>query len=271
MIAQPLADAVPGDLLQMSFRWVHFFAGVVWIGHLYFFNWVNAQLAPKLDAETKKKVVPELMPRALFWFRWGAAFTWLTGVSLAMLVYYKHDSGNLLDVQPPRDNTMADWLPAFGLLIVGFLVYDTMFKFLKTPMLKNIGTAVWGFLAIGYGCLLESQWHFSHRAIFIHIAALFGTAMAANVWMRIWPAQRRIITAVKNGQKPVDADVAVAGLRSRHNTYMSVPLLWLMVSVHQTAFTDRNLTWQYSIAALFLIGFLATHLLYKLSAKVQGF
>jgi uncharacterized membrane protein len=271
MSALPTANGLPGDLLQISFRWTHFLAGVIWIGHLYFFNWVNAQFNPKLDAETKKKVVPELMPRALFWFRWGAAVTWLTGVSLAMLLYYKHDSGLLLDLQTPRNVEPMDWLPAFGLMLVGFLVYDMMFKMLKTPMLRNVGTVIWGALAIGYGCLLETQWHFSHRAIFIHLGALFGTAMAANVWMRIWPAQKRIITAIKNGQKPVDGDVAVAGLRSRHNTYMSVPLLLFMVSVHQEGMLDRNVVWQYTAIGALVIGFVATHLLYKLSTKVSGF
>src|SRR5262249_48686712 len=70
------------------FRWIHVVAGVAWIGHLYFFNWVNAHFVATMDADTKKKVVPELMPRALFWFRWGAAFTWATGLLLAGLVYY---------------------------------------------------------------------------------------------------------------------------------------------------------------------------------------
>jgi uncharacterized membrane protein len=65
--------------LEAIFRWLHVFFGIIWIGHLYFFNWVNGPLQAKLDGPTKKLVVPELMPRALYWFRWGAAFTWLTG------------------------------------------------------------------------------------------------------------------------------------------------------------------------------------------------
>src|SRR4029079_4808396 len=66
----------------------HVLAGVLWIGLLYFFNWVNANVMPKLDGETKKKVVPELMPRPLVWFRWGAAFTWLTGLYLLLYLFY---------------------------------------------------------------------------------------------------------------------------------------------------------------------------------------
>ncbi len=67
-------------IIESLFRWIHVVAGVLWIGLLYFFNWVNANVMPKLDGETKKKLVPELMPRALYWFRWGAAFTWVTGL-----------------------------------------------------------------------------------------------------------------------------------------------------------------------------------------------
>src|SRR5438045_6368254 len=74
--------------LEAIFRWLHVFAGITWIGHLYFFNWVNGPLQGKLDGPTKKVVVPELMPRALYWFRWGAAYTWFTGVLLLGLVYY---------------------------------------------------------------------------------------------------------------------------------------------------------------------------------------
>ena len=76
------------EALEAIFRWLHVFAGITWIGHLYFFNWVNGPLQAKLDGPTKKVVVPELMPRALYWFRWGAAYTWFTGVLLLMLVYY---------------------------------------------------------------------------------------------------------------------------------------------------------------------------------------
>src|SRR3954468_5289916 len=73
---------------QILFRWLHVVAGIMWIGHLYFFNFVNSQVAKTYDADSKKKVVPELMPRALYWFRWGAMFTWITGVLLVIIVYY---------------------------------------------------------------------------------------------------------------------------------------------------------------------------------------
>src|SRR6266699_90221 len=75
--------------LEAIFRWLHVLAGIVWIGHLYFFNWVNGPFQAKIDGPTKKLVNPELMPRALDWFRWGAAYTWITGVLLLGLVYYR--------------------------------------------------------------------------------------------------------------------------------------------------------------------------------------
>ena len=114
---------------------------------------------------------------------------------------------------------------------------------------------------------------FSMRATLIHVAALFGTAMAANVWMRIWPAQRRIITATKNGEAPDAADPALAGLRSKHNTYMSVPLLLFMVSVHQDAILRYSEGAQpyIVIAAVLGIGFVFTYAIYAKAKNVPGF
>src|SRR5258706_16033660 len=81
-------DPQVSEILNLLFRWIHVVAGVMWIGHLYFFNFVNSQVAKTYDAESKKKVVPELMPRALYWFRWGAVYTWITGILLLGVVYY---------------------------------------------------------------------------------------------------------------------------------------------------------------------------------------
>src|SRR5688500_20310975 len=76
------------EWMNVGFRWIHLVAGIAWIGHLYFFNFVNSQLAKTYDADSKKKVVPELMPRALYWFRWGAMYTWVSGLLLLGIVYY---------------------------------------------------------------------------------------------------------------------------------------------------------------------------------------
>ena len=255
------------DLGNALLRWIHITAGVIWIGHLYFFNFVNAELAKTYDADSKKKVIPELMPRALFWFRWGAAWTWITGVLLAAMLYWFGPSFTTDGTRPGA----GQWLGALAVIVVGFLVYDQIAKALaKQPM---IALWIWYAIAIGFGWALEKTGFFaaSSRAAFIHAGALFGTAMAANVWMRIWPAQKRIITAIKNGQAPDPKDPALAGMRSKHNTFMSVPLLFLMVGVHQTeAGVSGGDAWVW-VMGLCAVGYFATDWLYKKAATVKGF
>ena len=235
---------------ELVIRWIHILAGVMWIGHLWFFNFVNANFAPTMDAEAKKKVVPQLMPRALYWFRWGAAWTWGTGLLLLFMVYYNNRWGNLLEGQ--QQVTAMSWLPAFVGLLVGFALYDLLFKALAKQ--HNVAVVLWGLAAVVYGAVLIEVSHFSQRAAYIHVGALFGTTMAANVWMRIWPAQKRIITAVKEGRTPEAADPAVAGLRSKHNTYMSVPLLLCML-----------------LPGILIVSFGATWWIYGKAKTVQGF
>ena len=256
--------------IELFVRWIHIVAGVIWIGHLYFFNWVNANFAPTMDAETKKKVVPQLMPRALYWFRWGAAWTWLTGLVLLFLVYYHgYNGSNLVDLNRHPDPVGAmDWLPAFLGLFVGFLVYDLLFKALAKQ--HNVAVVLWGLIAIGFGLALYQVLHYSQRATYIHVGALFGTAMAANVWMRIWPAQKRIITAVKEGRAPDAADPVVAGLRSKHNTYMSVPVLLLMLLPDQVG-KVADLPFLAVLPGILVVAFGLTWWLYGAAKKVQGF
>jgi len=255
---------------ELVFRWIHIVAGVIWIGHLYFFNFVNANFAGTMDGETKKKVVPQLMPRALYWFRWGAAWTWLTGLGMLFLVYYHGYGGsNLVDMATATEKPGAmAWLPAFAGLFVGFLVYDLLFKALAKQ--HNVAVALWGVIAVGYGMTLLEVFHFSQRAAYIHVGALFGTAMAANVWMRIWPAQKRIITAVKEGRAPEAADPAVAGLRSKHNTYMSVPLLLLMLLPDQIG-KVADLPFYGVLPGILVVAFGATWWIYGKAKTVQGF
>ena len=96
--------------------------------------------------------------------------------------------------------------------------------------------------------------------------------MAFNVWFRIWPAQQRIITAIKEGQAPDGADVALAGLRSKHNTYMSIPLIWTMINQHTVVFSNIfGLPSGVELMIMVAIGWHVVFQLYKRSAKVQGF
>src|SRR5437762_8808608 len=114
--------------LEAIFRWMHVFVGIIWIGHLYFFNWVNGPFTAKLDPPTRKAVVPQLMPRALYWFRWGAAYTWISGILLMGLVVYM---GGTLD---SRIGDTPGMLVGLGALVVGFAVYDVLWK---SPLAKN--------------------------------------------------------------------------------------------------------------------------------------
>src|SRR5215813_12272824 len=125
------------EWLELVFRWAHVVTGITWIGHLYFFNWVNAQLAKTYDADSKKKVVPELMPRALYFFRWGAAYTWVTGVLLLWLVYWEVPS--LLVQAGVTLGLGASIAISIGVPIVAFAVYDILWS---SPLGKNEQTAV---------------------------------------------------------------------------------------------------------------------------------
>lgn len=253
-------------LTELGFRWTHFVAGVVWIGFLYFFNWVNAAFVATLDGETKRKVLPELLPRALWWFRMGALWTWVTGFFLLFLVYYHGYDGAYL-VEGQVQVTAMTWLPAFLGLFVGFAVYDLLFKALGKQ--HPVAVVLWGLVAIGYVAFLREVQGFSMRAAYVHLGALFGTCMAANVWMRIWPAQRRILAAVKEGRTPDPSDPATASLRSRHNTYMSVPLLLTMVSVHQDMILSIEQYWVV-LPVVLLVSQAVTTVLYGKAKALKG-
>lgn len=254
----------PRPVIEALVRWLHVFAGIIWIGHLYFFNWVNGPFAATMDKETKQKVVPELMPRALFWFRWGAAWTWIFGYVLMGMVFYMAKS-TLFEGYPLHEWGMASGLMAVLVLVAPFL-YDALAKSIK----NNQQLAIAGIIIVGGLMFLYTDVaHFTYRAALIHLGATFGTIMAFNVWFRIWPLQQKIITAVKAGQAPDAAWAATAGGRSKHNTYMSVPLVYAMLNTHMSALNigPYNLSTVVVVAA----GWLLTQWMYKKSATVKGF
>ena len=268
-------------MLNPVAKWLHIIAGVMWIGLLYFFNFINGHVAATMDADTKKKVVPELMPRTLYWFRWGAAWTWFTGIILLYIIFWR---GNLSMGESVGNNMFeADtevtmW--AHIMLLVTFVavfLYDFLYKKVKfgmtCPIAKNtrVVTIVAFLLIAGIEYSMIQCAGFGWRAFNIHIGAMFGTMMAFNVWFRIWPAQQKIITAIKNGEAPNGDDVALAGLRSKHNTYMSVPLLWTMINQHTTSFMNK-LSWDGAVLLIVIVlGWHIVFQLYKKSGKIQGF
>jgi uncharacterized membrane protein len=256
------------EILSALSRWIHIFAGIVWIGMLYFFNFVNGPFQGTLDGDTKKKVNPELMPRALYFFRWGAAWTWFTGVLLLLLVFY-HGRITLEPEQGWGGGAVAMILLTF----VAPFIYDALHKSALGKDPKTFGTISFVLAAIAI-CLMQ-YFGFTYRAYNIHLAALFGTIMAFNVWFRIWPAQQKILRAVKDGQAPDGALVALAGVRSRHNTYMSVPLVWGMMNQHTvTTGTTLGIPAPYGYVLYLLVTLLGWHVvwqLYKKAPTVKGF
>ncbi len=256
--------------LEAIFRWLHIFVGILWIGHLYYFNFVNGQMVAKLDAAAKKQVVPELMPRALYWFRWGAAWTWITGVLLLIMVYYAYAAEN---VSP--DGWSTGVIVMIAVTFLGVFVYDAIWN---SGLKSNVRAAVIvSFVILAAVVYLYVNYaNFTYRATLIHTGALFGSAMAFNVWFRIWPAQQRIIRAIKAGEAPAAADPALAGLRSKHNTYMSLPLFWAMMGQHTVYFSGGNLglsSSNYWMGWLLIIA-LGWHIIfhcYKKAAKLEGF
>ena len=248
------------NILEPFLRWIHVVAGIMWIGHLYFFNFVNAQVAKTYTPEGKKQVLPELMPRALYWFRWGAAYTWITGILLLFLVYWM--GGVMVDTDRTSMGPHAAGGIGLVLIIVGFLVYDVLWKQLKNEM---AGAVISWVLVAAFAAGLSQM--MSGRAVFIHIGGLFGTIMAANVWMRIWPAQRKIIAGVKGTAPAPDPSVAaMAGLRSKHNTYMSVPLILTMVANHYPTIYGAQYGWVV-LMILIAVGWAVTKVLYNKAAS----
>jgi uncharacterized membrane protein len=177
--------------------------------------------------KVEKHEVLEVLPRTLHWFRWEAALTWMSGMGLLLLVYYA--GGLLVDDRVAETSVTTAAAIGLGLLVVSWFVYDGL---CHTPLGRSErGLAVSGFLLI-LGLAFGLTRVLSGRAAYMHVGAVLGTLMAANVWVRILPAQRRMI-ALAQGGSVLDATLgAQAKLRSKHNTFMVVPLVFIMLSSH---------------------------------------
>jgi uncharacterized membrane protein len=250
------------NMIQLILRWAHVVAGITWIGLLYFFNFVNGPFAKTMDGPTKKLVVPELMPRALYWFRWGAAWTWITGILMGGLIYYH---GRIV-FEDPNSNNPWLWLAiVLVILAVGFVIYNFIMKAITNVV---VASSICLVLLAGVYLLLEYVGKFGGRSLYIHTGLILGTMMAANVWMVIWPAQRKIIAATAGGTAPDAAVVASAGLRSRQNTYMSVPLVFMMISNHYPTMYSQQYR-DLCLAGVIAVGFAVVRWLYAKAGKVS--
>lgn len=259
----------PMSLVENLSRWMHLLFGILWIGHLYYFNFVQAGFEGKLAADLKKSVIPENRPRALYWFRWGAMWTFVTGILLVGFNYHMNRA-NL----GPNHTGMAMGVFIFPLFI--YFLYDIVAKKVGGGAMSMPSLAVNLVLFAGYMALCHFVAKLGGRALWIHAGMAFGITMMMNVWMRIWPAQRKMIAAIKEGTAPDPALVGLAGARSRHNTYMSVPLLMFMFAQHSDGFynaaigalgENSPLVMVFVTAAL---GFFVANLLYKKAGQLTG-
>jgi uncharacterized membrane protein len=265
-------DPTISEWLNLIFRWIHVFAGIMWVGTTYYFTWLDARLTEeeKAVANTgtaaqiwmvhsggfyvvEKRKVPDLVSRTLHWFRWEAGTTWLSGFALLVLIYYL-GGGALVDPDVRDISVNAAIAVGIGLLIGGWLVYDLI---MISPLARNEKLVAAIFYVMLVGVTYGLTRVFSGRAAYIHVGALMGTIMAANVWMRILPAQKKMIAAINQGQKPDNALSAQAKLRSKQNTFMAVPVAFIMISNHFPGVTygERN-NWVV-LSALILIGWIA--------------
>ncbi|HWW88632.1 MAG TPA: urate hydroxylase PuuD [Vicinamibacterales bacterium] len=211
------------EFFNLAFRWIHVVAAVMWLGQLWFLTFVNVQAVRAYDEATRRHAVPELLPRVLYFFRFGAAFTWISGFFLLGIVYY--GGGAVADAG--QSLTLARWGGLLSLFVT-WIVYDQVWMRLghNRAVAMSVSLVVLVALAFGLAQIM------SGRSLFVHLGAALATVMLGNVWRHIWPSQQRIVKAIKAGVTPdVDA-VQLATLRSVHNTYLSVPVLFFMISNH---------------------------------------
>jgi uncharacterized membrane protein len=242
------------EWLNLGVRWFHVFAGIMWVGQTYYFTWLDGQFT-KLEKSARsngtssavwmvhsggfytveKQKSLGVTPEQVRWFRWEALMTWLAGVVLLVLVYYLGDG--LIDPDVANISKQAGIAIGVGAMIAGWIIYDLA---VRSPLGKSQSA----FAGFGLVMTAAAAWGlmrvFSGRAAYIHVGAIYGTIMTLNVWMRILPAQRRMIAAAAAGETFDAALGAQAKLRSKHNTFLAVPVVFLMVSHHYPVATYGN-------------------------------
>ncbi len=238
-------------LLEMSsllVRWLHLIAGIAWIGASFYFVWLDNHLDPSPEAgvagelwsvhgggfynKRKYLVAPARLPERLHWFKWEAYWTWISGFSLLAIVYYAHPEAYLTR---PGGSLTGGWcvVLSIALLAAAYGVYDLV---CRSPIARH-GYAMAALVLAGSAALVRGLGEvYSGRGAYIQVGAMIGTMMVANVLFVIIPGQRRVVRAMLAGVAPNPVDGMRARQRSVHNNYLTLPVLFVMVSNHY-AFT----------------------------------
>lgn len=260
------------EWLNLLVRMAHLIAGIMWIGTSFYFVWLDSAFQPL--AEKQKGVEGELymvhggffyrvekrqfgaseMPPLLHWFKWEATFTWITGFLMLWIVYYSSSAAYLIDPAVRSLKPVVAIHTALAFLVGGWFIYDLLFR-------SALGRSRWG-NPIGALLLFGAIWGLTHlfsgRGAFIHLGAMLGTIMVLNVWVHILPNQKAIIAAAQAGREPDYELGKKAKRRSMHNSYVTLPVLFTMLSNHFSLLTNHPANWLV-LALVVLVGAFARH------------
>lgn len=246
------------EWLNLLVRWTHAVAGIMWIGASFYFiflenhlnrtDGIRDELAGNLWAIhgggfyflEKYKVAPAQLPKKLHWFKYEAYFTWLSGFSLLCVVYYMDADAFLLDSRVSNITATQGILIGIGSMILSWVIYDRM---CKSPLVKNLPLFTTAGLILLAAMAFFLTHVFSGRAAYIHMGAIIGTLMAWNVYFVIIPSQKSLVRAAVTGQ-PLDPSLGKkAGERSLHNNYLTLPVIFIMISNHFPSTFGHEYNW----------------------------
>lgn len=259
---------------SLLLRWLHVITAIAWIGSSFFFMHLDASLRPDASIPAGKGgsawqvhgggfyqmkkyfVAPETMPEEITWHKWQSYWTWISGFFLLCWVYYAQATLYLIDPAVMQLSTVQAGLIGLASLAAGWVVYDQL---CKSPLGKN--EALLGIVGFGYvvlTCYLYTR-VFSGRGAMIHTGALMATAMTANVFMIIMPNQRKVIAALEKGELPDPKYGKQAKQRSAHNNYITLPVLFMMLSSHYPMVWTNSTTIPAIVALVIVAGALVRH------------
>jgi uncharacterized membrane protein len=263
------------ELLDLALRWVHVIAGIMWIGNSLLFNWLDRNLRTPTtgaaDAQgdiwlihsggfylvEKTSLAGRPLPVPLHWFKWQAYTTWLTGAALLIVVYYAGGRALLADPNVAVIGHGMAIAIAIGSIVSGWLLYDTLWRNVasRTPS-AAAALSIVGLISI----VVALTSLLSGRAAFLHVGAVLGTIMAANVKTVIMPSQSVLVSAVREGRVPDAAVANAAKTRSIHNNYLTFPVIVLMVSSHFPSLYAHRWSWVI-LLVLIAIGAAVRHIM----------